>query len=102
LQILTPATHRAILMRMLRNLKGLYSERETWDKALRCADRLVRLDASQAEEVRDRGMLYLKVGYGKGARNDLARYLRLKPEADDVDQVRAALIEAGGSSSRLN
>lgn len=102
LQILTPATHRAILMRMLRNLKGLYSERETWDKALRCADRLVRLDPSQAEEVRDRGMLYMKVGYGKGARNDLARYLRLKPDADDVDQVRAALIEAGGSSGRLN
>ena len=102
LQILAPATHRAILMRMLRNLKGLYSERETWDKALRCADRLVRLDPSQADEVRDRGMLYLRVGYGKGARADLARYLKLKPEADDIDHVRASLIEAGGSSSRLN
>jgi regulator of sirC expression with transglutaminase-like and TPR domain len=102
LQILAPATHRAILMRMLRNLKGLYSERETWDKALRCADRLVRLDPSQAEEVRDRGQLYLRVGHGKGARADLARYLKLKPDADDIDSVRAALIEAGGSSSRLN
>ena len=101
LQILTPATNRAILMRMLRNLKGLYSEREAWDKALRCADRLVRLDPGQADEVRDRGMLYLKVGYGKGARNDLARYLQLKPDADDIDQVRASLIEAGGST-RLN
>jgi regulator of sirC expression with transglutaminase-like and TPR domain len=101
LQILTPATNRAILMRMLRNLKGLYSEREAWDKALRCADRLVRLDPAQADEVRDRGMLYLKVGYGKGARNDLARYLQLKPEAEDIDHVRASLIEAGGST-RLN
>lgn len=102
LQILAPASHRAILMRMLRNLKGLYSEREAWDKALRCVDRLVRLDATQADEVRDRGMLYLRVGYGKGARNDLARYLHLKPDADDVDAVRAALIEAGGNSGRIN
>jgi regulator of sirC expression with transglutaminase-like and TPR domain len=102
LQILAPATHRAILMRMLRNLKGLYSERETWDKALRCADRLVRLDTAQAEEVRDRGLLYLRLGYGKGARTDLTRYLKLKPEADDIDSVRASLIEAGGSNSRLN
>jgi regulator of sirC expression with transglutaminase-like and TPR domain len=102
LQILAPASHRAILMRMLRNLKGLYSERETWDKALRCADRLVRLDPHQADEVRDRGLLYLRIGYGKGARADLAAYLRLKPDAEDTDSVRAALIEAGGNSSRLN
>lgn len=101
LQILTPATNRAILMRMLRNLKGLYSEREAWDKALRCADRLVRLDPEQADEIRDRGMLYLRLGHGKGARNDLARYLQLKPEADDIDNVRGSLIEAGGAS-RLN
>jgi regulator of sirC expression with transglutaminase-like and TPR domain len=102
LQILAPATHRAILMRMLRNLKGLYSERETWDKALRCADRLVRLDPNQADELRDRGMLYLRMGHGKGARIDLARYLHLKPEADDIDHVRASLIEAGGSMGRIN
>jgi regulator of sirC expression with transglutaminase-like and TPR domain len=101
LQILTPASNRAILMRMLRNLKGLYSEREAWDKALRCADRLVRLDPEQADEIRDRGMLYLRLGHGKGARNDLARYLQLKPEADDIDNVRGSLIEAGGAS-RLN
>lgn len=102
LQILAPASHRAILMRMLRNLKGLYSEREAWDKALRCADRLVRLDPEQADEIRDRGMLYLKLGHGRGARADLGRYLALKPEADDIDHVRASLIEAGGSSGRLN
>lgn len=102
LQILTPASHRAILMRMLRNLKGLYSEREAWDKSLRCADRLVRLDPNQADEIRDRGMLYLRLGHGKGARSDLSRYLHLKPEADDLDNVRAALIEAGGNTRRLN
>jgi regulator of sirC expression with transglutaminase-like and TPR domain len=101
LQILTPATNRAILMRMLRNLKGLYNERESWDKALRCADRLVRLGPDEAEEVRDRGMLYARVGHNSGARIDLSRYLQLKPDADDLDHVRGVLIESGGGA-RLN
>lgn len=101
LQILAPASNRAILMRMLRNLKGLYSEQEAWDKALRCADRLVRLGPDEADEVRDRGMLYARIGHRAGARNDLARYLQLKPEADDLDQVRDALIDAGGGG-RVN
>ena len=102
LQILAPASHRAILTRMLRNLKGLYVERETWDTALRCADRLVRLDPDGADEVRDRGQLYAKLGHGSAARSDLARYLRMRPEADDVDAMRVALIEAGASTQRLN
>lgn len=101
LQILAPASNRAILMRMLRNLKGLYSEREAWDKALRCADRLVRLGPDEADEIRDRGLLYARVGHGAGARNDLSRYLVMKPEADDIDHVREQLIEAGGGK-RLN
>lgn len=102
LQILSPASHRAILARMLRNLKGLYAERETWDKALRCADRLVRLEPNGGDEVRDRGQLYARLGHWSAAREDFARYLHLRPEADDVDAVRNALIDAGSLGSRLN
>jgi len=102
LDILAPAGHRAILTRMLRNLKGLYAEREVWDKALRCADRLVRLDAAQTEEIRDRGLYYLKLGHVSAGRTDLSRYLAQRPQADDVDAVRNALIEAGSRPTRLN
>lgn len=102
LGILAPASHLAILARMLRNLKGVYAERKDWDKALRCADRLVRLEPQQAEERRDRGMFYLQVGHADAARADLARYLALRPEADDVAEVRNALIEASGQPTRFN
>jgi len=44
-RMLEPASHRAILSRMLRNLKGVYCEREQWDKALRCCDRLLTVDS---------------------------------------------------------
>ncbi len=102
LDILAPAGHRAILVRMLRNLKSLYTERETWDKAVRCADRLVRLDAAQSEESRDRGLLYLKLGHMSAAREDLSRYLRERPQADDVQVIRLALINTGARPARLN
>lgn len=102
LQILAPATHRMILMRMLRNLKGLYLERGDWERVARSADRLLKLSPDTAEAHRDRGLAYRELGYAKGAREDLVRYLQLLPEADDVESVRSALIDLSGMPSRLN
>jgi regulator of sirC expression with transglutaminase-like and TPR domain len=102
LQILAPATHRMILMRMLRNLKGLYLERGDWERVARTADRLLKLSPDTAEALRERGLAYRELGYTKGAREDLARYLQLLPEADDLDAVRAALIDLGTAPSRMN
>ncbi len=102
LQILAPATHRMILMRMLRNLKGLYLEQGDWARVARSADRLLKLSPDTAEALRDRGLAYRELGYAKGARDDLARYLQLLPEADDLDEVRATLIDLGPTPARTN
>ncbi len=104
LQILSPASHRAILMRMLRNLKALYAEKEDWEKMSRCADRLLKIAPDTLDGLRDRGLAYLRLDHTRGAREDLARYLALAPEADDADEVRAALVDASaaGSSNAIN
>jgi regulator of sirC expression with transglutaminase-like and TPR domain len=102
LQILEPATHRMILMRMLRNLKGLYLERGDWERVARTADRLLKLSPDTAEALRERGLAYRELGYTRGAREDLVRYLQLLPEADDVDAVRSALIDLGTAPARMN
>ncbi|HQZ32662.1 MAG TPA: tetratricopeptide repeat protein [Arenimonas sp.] len=102
LQILAPATHRMILMRMLRNLKGLYLERGDWERVARTADRLLKLSPDTAEALRERGLAYRELGYTKGAREDLARYLQLLPEAEDLDAVRSALIDLGTAPTRMN
>jgi regulator of sirC expression with transglutaminase-like and TPR domain len=100
--LLSPATNRAILTRMLRNLKALYTERDDYERALRCTDRLLLLDAEQPSELRDRGLLYLRIGHLAAGRDDLARYLAENPEATDADQIRQALIDAAGIPSRVN
>lgn len=101
-RMLEPASHRAILSRMLRNLKSVYSEREQWDKALRCCDRLLTVDSHQPSEYRDRGQLYLKLGHRRAARDDLHRYLALVPQADDVESIAAEVAELGTDLPRLN
>ena len=93
--ILTPASHRGMLMRMLRNLHGVYAEAEDWERAVRCADRVLRLSPNNAESLRDRGLGYLRLGHTHGAREDLTRYLQLNPGAADSDALRERLIGLG-------
>ncbi len=101
-QILDPAPHRAILMRMLRNLYGVYVEREEWDRAARSADRILKLAPEQGDAVRDRGLAYLQLGHLAGARADLARYLKMEPEANDAAAIRERLVELGAERPRLH
>ena len=68
----------------------------------RSPDRLLKLSPDTAEALRDRGLAYRELGYAKGARDDLARYLQLLPEADDLDAVRSVLIDLGTSPARTN
>lgn len=95
LQILDPAPHRAILVRVLRNLHGVYAERGEWDRAARSADRVLKLVPDQPEALRDRGLAYLRMDYVKGARADLSRYLHVAPQANDTDAMREHLVELG-------
>ncbi len=96
LSMLSPAPHRAILARMLRNLQTVYTEREDWPRAVRCADRILQLLPDTSEALRDRGLGYLAMGHHAGARHDLGLYLQREPEAVDADAVRERLVDAGG------
>jgi regulator of sirC expression with transglutaminase-like and TPR domain len=102
LQILSPAPHRAILVRMLRNLHAVYAQGSDWHRAVRCADRILHLLPDNDEALRDRGLGYLELGHQAGARRDLGRYLQLNPEASDVDSVRERLIDHAERGGRLN
>ena len=97
-RILSPASHRAMLMRMLRNLHGVYTDNDDWERAVRCADRILKLAPDNTEALRDRG----RRGYAHphpqgrhrhGARQDLARYLQLQPDAADAGSLRERLVE---------
>ena len=102
IEILAPATHRMILARMLRNLNGLYLESGDWERVARTADRLLKISPEATEAWRDRGLAYRELGYAKGAREDLSRYLQVQKSADDEEAIRAILVEVSGQRTRLN
>ncbi len=102
LQILDPAPHRAILIRVLRNLHGVYADEGQWDRAARSADRILKLMPDQPEALRDRGLAYLQLEHRSGARNDLARYLQLNPEARDLQAIREHLVELNHGRTRMH
>jgi regulator of sirC expression with transglutaminase-like and TPR domain len=89
--LIAPATAREILVRMITNLKGIYASRGESARVLIVQSRILDLLPDSATERRDRAMLALRLGASRIARDDLARYLELSPEAGDFAEMRRLL-----------
>ena len=100
--MLAAASNKDILVRMLRNLKGIYSHHKDWLKALTATDRIISVMPESAEEYRDRGMIYLNLECFRAALFDLQAYLKMLPVAGDADTVRQKVVELQVVASRLN
>ncbi len=86
--MLSPTPTRHILARMLMNLRGIYTMRADYPRLLLVLDRLIDLIPDVANEVRDRGLLWAKLGAPQAAVDDLKRYVESLPHAGDVAEVR--------------
>jgi regulator of sirC expression with transglutaminase-like and TPR domain len=91
--LLDAVTRKQILRRILNNLKGIYLRDHDLLKALSILQRLLILDPNSAEDLRDRGAIYCRLECFNQALEDLERYLRLSPEAEDAAVVRERVIE---------
>jgi regulator of sirC expression with transglutaminase-like and TPR domain len=91
-QVLEPASARTTAMRMIRNLQAIYQNIEDYERVARCADRLLKLAPDLPEALKDRGLAYVQLGYHQGARDDFSRYLQLRPQAHDAEEIRTHLI----------
>jgi regulator of sirC expression with transglutaminase-like and TPR domain len=100
--MLTAASNKEILARILRNLKGIYSHHNEWMKALMASDRIINVIPEAAEEYRDRGMIYLNLECFRAALFDFQSYLKMLPVARDADTVRRKVAELQVVASRLN
>lgn len=100
--VLAPASPRAILFRMLNNLKGIYATRGELSRLLVVLSRMVELSPDAADERRDRGLIALRLGAPGAAESDLRRYLELSPEAGDVPEVRRILSTISDRRTSVN
>jgi regulator of sirC expression with transglutaminase-like and TPR domain len=101
-QFLDPATNRQILARVLRNLKGIYREKDEPQRMLEVLNRMLLLSPDAHAELRDRGLVYQRIEAFRAALKDLSEYLERSPEAPDADEVRATVAELAVRCARLN
>ena len=101
-QFLEPASNRQILARLLRNLKGVYREKDDPARLLQVLNRMIIVAPEAAGELRDRGYVYQRLECWRPALKDLADYLEREPDAADLDEVRAKMMELSMRCARLN
>ena len=73
---------------MLNNIKLIYSNRQDLKRCLRTVEHLMILNPDDAAQVRDRGLLRLRLEDSAGALADFERYLELAPDAESAPAVR--------------
>lgn len=101
--LLSAASNKEVLARMLRNLKGVYSQQSDWLRALSASERLIALTPDDAgEEYRDRAGIYLKLECFRAALGDFGTYLKQRPGAPDVPAVRSQMTELAARVALLN
>lgn len=84
---LQPASARAIVARVLRNLKDIHRRAGDWPRLLAVAERLVRTLPDDWAERRDRGLAWAELGQVRAALADLEAYLRHQPDAVDAEAI---------------
>jgi regulator of sirC expression with transglutaminase-like and TPR domain len=99
---LEPAGPRAILVRVLMNLRGAHAARGDFPALLVALDRALELVPDSPQELRDRGLVSLRLGSKEAACSDLERYLVLAPEAGDVPEIRRLVADLAEMRSMLN
>ncbi len=97
-----PLGARAILTRMLNNLKVIYLHRGESRLALEVVERLVLLRPDMPEELRDRGLLRLALGEPLLAAADIATYAERAPAAPEVGRLRRRMAELREVRASLN
>lgn len=89
--MLRPAGRRAILARVLRNLRTVHLAERDWIAALGTAELLAVVEPTDPEHVRDRGLLLGRIGRFSEAIGQLEQYLVERPEAPDAADVHRVM-----------
>jgi regulator of sirC expression with transglutaminase-like and TPR domain len=90
-EFLTPLTSRAIVKRVLLNLKNSLSGAKDYAGALAAIQLRMIVDPHDATELRDRGILFARLRRYDRAIDDLETYLQRSPDAGDSAHIRTTV-----------
>lgn len=84
---LQPIDAKALLARLLNNLKLIYLNQRNFSQALTILDYLLMLFPHEPSNSRDRGLIHYQLQNLLAARSDLETYLHNSPTASDREQI---------------
>lgn len=90
-RMLAPVSTRQILIRVLNNLKAIYTQTQDPGRLLAAIDRLLLLSPGDVQELRDRGIVCQHLKFYGQALADLNSYLEAAPRAVDADKIRGMI-----------
>jgi regulator of sirC expression with transglutaminase-like and TPR domain len=93
-QHLAGASLRAIVIRMLTNLKAIYMRQEDFCRAARVIGRLQQVNPEDVEQRRDLGLCLLQAGHPGQAIDHLSAYLAVCPDSCDAESTQQWLNQA--------
>lgn len=98
---LLPESNKAILRRLLRNLKAIYHNLGHLLKELEVVQWILRLTPNASDELRESGFLYEALGHSSKAVEDLEHYLEVTPDASDRAVIERKIVELGNIPHRM-
>ena len=101
-EMLESTPTRAILRRILTNLKHVYVSRSEYEPALACCERILMLVPDDPIERRDRGLVYRELECFGTALEDLEYFLDALPSHPTAAAVRTLLDELGGKARQIH
>lgn len=90
-QLVEASTDKDVMIKILTNLKNIYSSNGNIYKLLMVMDRIISIDPDSPHELLDRAMIYEELDYARQAVQDYQRYLELSPDSEDVEEVQSVI-----------
>ncbi len=95
-------TDHQLVARVVQQLKHIYILKGKALEALRAVELLTALFPQSPELTRDRGILYCEMEYFSKAMTDLRTYLKERPNADDVKEIKKLTTMLQGHREIMN
>jgi regulator of sirC expression with transglutaminase-like and TPR domain len=100
--LLEPVGPKEMLVRLLRNLKGIYIQMDEGMKTFQLIEWIISIDPNAGGEFKERGLIYENLGRFDLAARDMKKYLTLAPEAQDAQAIRSRIERLKEKTSRLH
>lgn len=101
-EMLAPVDNRAILARVLNNLRVIYRANQDWSRLDEVLQRLSVVDPLNEDHRMELAKLRSRLGNTRSAYAQLASYLNYHPDADDHDMVAQKLHNLAAMIASLN